>query len=155
MRTLLTLLSMGLGLCLLVSCADTKQQKLPCTQDYNCDQSTQACYQGFCTNKADIPKNQEDGGPADVAPPQDEPPKDAPVTRDEPAPKDDAPQDVPAPRDEPAPQSYPPGPYGADVDDVAIPLELAQCDGKGTMSFEKFYKHEQIKVLLVTVHTGW
>ncbi|TNE48263.1 MAG: hypothetical protein EP343_16760 [Deltaproteobacteria bacterium] len=50
---------------------------------------------------------------------------------------------------------YPEGPYGADVGDVAIPLALDNCDGSVVSKFKDYYKHPKIKVLLVSVHTGW
>jgi thiol-disulfide isomerase/thioredoxin len=53
------------------------------------------------------------------------------------------------------PLTYPPGPYGADVGDVAIPLNLAHCDANGTKSLEQFYKHPKVKVIQITVHTVW
>jgi len=52
-------------------------------------------------------------------------------------------------------EDYPKGPYGADVGDVAIPLALENCDGSVVSKFQDFYKHPKIKVILVTVHTGW
>lgn len=129
---------------LAVGCEAPSDNKLPCKENHNCDTSKQGCYKGFCTDKDKIPKETKDGG--NTTPDKTEP------KPDKTTPKPD--KTTPKP-DKPVSLSYPEGPYGVDVGDVAIPLDLAQCDGKGRMSLKDFYKHDKIKVIQLTVHTIW
>lgn len=130
-----------------VGCAgggEKPNNKLPCTADRNCG-TTQACYQGYCTEKSDIPT--PDGGnnakPDETSTP----------TPDKPAPTPDTP--APTPDTPTQPTSYPPGPYGANVNDVAIDFTIGKCTGGPQVSLKDFYNHPKIKVLQITVHTVW
>ena len=53
------------------------------------------------------------------------------------------------------PIDYPEGPYGADVGDVAIPLTFTNCDDSKKMGFKEWFQDKSVKVILVSVHTGW
>jgi thiol-disulfide isomerase/thioredoxin len=124
----------------------TGSDGLSCSADYNCD-TGQVCYQSKCTAKDKVPKDTKDAGDT----------KDGgDNTPDKTDPKDEkGTPDKTEPKDEPAPRSeYPKGPYGADVGEVMIPIEIKDCEGK-VMSTKMLFKNTKAKVIYLSVHTGW
>lgn len=137
----------------LVACAGGKQNNgtlgLACQQDYSCDEG-QKCYQSKCTLASEIPNNTPDGNNA----------PDGTNNRAEPAVADagnnnNKPDAAVSP--EPPPQkTYPDGPYGADVNQIMIPIELNNCNSTGAgIKLSDLFNDPDIKVIQLTVHTGW
>lgn len=128
---------------------------LPCNQDYNCV-SGEKCYQGFCTPADKVPvgntettpetttetTNTPDGGTPDGSAAET-----APETTNNP---ETTPETTPNPVD------YPAGPYGADVGEVSINIDLETCaDPSKRVSLKQYFKDNGVKVLYLSVHTGW
>ncbi|MCB9639120.1 MAG: redoxin domain-containing protein [Myxococcales bacterium] len=142
MKRILSVLSVAL-LWGAVACNPTNNN-LPCSQDYNCI-SGEKCYQGFCTPADKVPVGSTettttpDGGstPDGSAQPETSQPE---STQPETA----------------KPAEYPTGPYGADVGEVSINIDLSTCaDPSKRVGMKEYFNKNNIKVLYLSVHTGW
>ena len=149
-RTTIRLVMVSLLFYSLVACSkDTtsKTEGLACQQDYSCSDG-ESCYDGKCTKNADIPK--DDAGTVaekKITPEKSQTPEKTQETKI--LPEKTIVKDTPKQQ-----ETYPPKPYGADVDDVMIPMKVADCNGK-VFDLKSLYKHPTIKVIQLTVHTGW
>lgn len=123
----------------------TGSDGLSCSADYNCD-TGQVCYEGKCTAKDKVPSTTPDAGDNSDA---------GSTTPDNGAQKDDKVTPEVPKKDENNPRgSFPSGPYGADVGDTMIPIEIRDCDGK-VISTKDVFKNTKAKVIYLSVHTGW
>lgn len=135
---------------------DQNKEGLPCEQDHQC-LSEEKCHKGHCTPKDQVPAEEKEEKDAGEASPPDQPAEKAPEMGPEKKPEgrpEKAEEKRPEKVVDKAKPTYPPGPYGADVDDVVMPIDLDDCGGK-RFHLSELYKHPQIKIVLISVHAGW
>lgn len=119
---------------------------LPCNQDYNCI-SGEKCYQGFCTPADKVPVGTTETTPETSNTPDGGTPEATQETTNNPEPVQET---------TPNPVDYPAGPYGADVGEVSINMELETCaDPSKRVGLKQYFKDNGVKVLYLSVHTGW
>lgn len=135
----------GVSSATFVACS-TPPKDIPCAADHNCPQG-QRCVSTRCAAPTASDASTTDT-PAEAAP-------EVAAETQEATPEVSA-ETVAEATPEATPINYPPGPYGADVNDTSILISLPTCaDSAKTVSFTDYYKQAGIKVILVSVHTVW